>query len=94
MDWQKYCIVAGLLAVSGCSKTDPDTREPGSRSAVMLDESHEHYHVHSADVSHEHDHADEKFTGHGHEHSHPDEATQESNEESLSPSAPANAPSQ
>lgn len=95
MYWPKCCIAPALFVVLGlgCSKTDPSTYHRTDDEAVMLEESHEHYHVHSPDVTHEHQHSQEEFTGHGHEHTHSDDESQEQDEEhSPEQSAAASTP--
>lgn len=70
MNWKSLSLLFALVAVSGCTKTEPPVQD---KPALMEANEHEHYHVHGADVSHEHSHEDEKHTGHEHEHLHEDD---------------------
>lgn len=63
----KLVLLAALLPIAGCSKSEPPADES---TAIMREEDHEHYHVHGVDVSHEHTHEDEQHTAHEHGHSH------------------------
>ena len=64
MRWSLVFII--LLCGTGCSPAGAPVKNEGT----LVDEEHEHFHVHSEQVAHEHDHARSKAGGHRHGHEH------------------------
>lgn len=60
------CGIA-VNAGGGCS-----TQE--SSQPVMVEPSHQHYHIHASDVEHDHQHQDFQAGGHSHGHQHKKES--------------------